>query len=62
MQEKSPIWSWNIYWLSLVILLSEILIFPYAAGALVFHFKCRNIINELDNKMLGKGYKKLINM
>ena len=61
-QEKSPIWSWNIYWLSLVILLSEILIFPYAAGALVFHFKCRNIINELDNKMLGKGYKKLINM
>ena len=57
-QEKSPIWSWNIYWLSLVILLSEILIFPYAAGALVFHFKCRNIINDLDKKMLEKGYEK----
>lgn len=59
-QEESPIWCWNIYWLSLVILLSEILIFPYAFGALVFHFKCRNIINELDEKMLEKGYEKII--
>jgi len=60
-QEKSPIFSWNIYVLSLVILLSEILIFPYAFGALVFHFKCRNIIDELDKKMLEKGYEKNIN-
>ena len=57
-QEKSPIWSWNIYWLSLVILLSEILIFPYAVGALIFHFKCRNIITDLDNKMLETIIKK----
>ena len=57
-QEKSPIWSWNVYILILVIVLSEILIFPYAIGALVFHFKCRNIINELDDYMLEKGYKK----
>lgn len=57
-QEKSPIWRWNIYLLSLVILLSEILIFPYAVGALVYHFQCRNIISELDKKMLEKGYEK----
>ena len=58
-QGKSPIWSWNIYLLILVIVLSEILIFPYAVGALVFHFKCRNIIKDLDNKMLEKGYEKV---
>ena len=58
-QEKSPIWSWNIYILILVIVLSEILIFPYAIGALVFHFKCRNIIYELDSIMLGHGYQKI---
>jgi hypothetical protein len=58
-QEKSPIWSWNVYILILVIVLSEILIFPYAIGALVFHFKCRNIIYELDSIMLGNGYKKI---
>lgn len=57
-QEKSPIWSWNVYILILVIVLSEILIFPYAIGALIFHLKCRNIINELDDYMLEKGYKK----
>lgn len=57
-QGKSPIWRWNIYWLSLVILLSEILIFPYAIGALAYHFKCRNIISELDKQMLEKGYEK----
>lgn len=58
-QEKTPIWSWNIYLLILICLLSEILIFPYAFGALVFHFKCRNIIEKLDSKMLEKGYKKV---
>ena len=58
MQEKTPIWSWNAYILILVIVLSEILIFTYAFGALVFDFKCRNIINDLDKKMLEKGYEK----
>ena len=57
-QEKSPIWDWNIYVFILVILLSEILIFPYAVGALVFNFKCRNIIGELDEKMFERGYEK----
>ena len=58
-QTKSPIWSWNIYLLCLVILLSEILIFPYAIGALVFHFKSRNVIVNLDNEMLERGYEKI---
>ena len=58
-QTKSPIWSWNIYLLCLVILLSEILIFPYAIGALVFHFKSRNVIINLDNEMLERGYEKI---
>ncbi len=58
-QEKSPIWGWNVYWLVLVVLLSEILIFPYAIGALVFNFKCRNIICELDEKMLNIDYVKV---
>ena len=42
-----------------VILLSEILIFPYAIGALVFHFKSRNVIVNLDNKMIERGYEKV---
>jgi hypothetical protein len=58
-QEKSPIWSWNIWILILVFVLSEILIFPYAIGAFVFHLKCRNIIDELDSIMLVKGYQKI---
>lgn len=57
-QERIPIWSWNIYVLILVCVLSEILIFPYAFGALVYHFKCGNIIKKLDNKMLEMGYEK----
>lgn len=59
-QEKIPIWNWNIYVLILVFTLSEILIFPYAIGALIYHFKCRNIINILDKKMLDMGYEKVI--
>ena len=56
---KSPILKWNIYVKILIIVLSEILIFGYAFGALVFHFKCRNIINKLDVIMLEKGYEKV---
>jgi hypothetical protein len=59
-QEKTPIWSWNIYVLIIVMILSEILIFPYAIGALVYHFKCRTIITKLDNEMLNIGYEKMI--
>lgn len=51
LQEKNPIFKWNIFILILVILLSEILIFPYAIGALVFHFKNAGIIKKLDELM-----------
>lgn len=56
---KSPIFKWNIYIKILVIVLSEILIFPYAVGALVFHFKSAKIISILDQTMIEKGYIKI---
>lgn len=56
---KSPIKKWNIYLLILVIILSEILIFPYAIGALVFYFKSNKAIKLLDEKMNELGYKKV---
>lgn len=59
-QGKIPIWSWNIYLVIFLCILSEILIFPYALGALIYHFKCRNVINKLDSEMLEKGYKKIV--
>ena len=52
---KSPLFSHNIYVNIILILLSEILIFPYAIGALIFHFKCRNIILKLDEEMERLG-------
>ena len=55
LQEKNPIFKWNIFILILVILLSEILIFPYAIGALVFHFKNAGIIKKLDELMTTHG-------
>ena len=56
---KSPIWKWNIYIKILIIVLSEILIFAYALGALIFHFKSAKIIKNLDDIMLSKNYKKI---
>ena len=56
---KTPIWGWNIYLLILVITLSEILIFPYAIGALVNYFKGNKLFVNLDSKMLELGYKKV---
>lgn len=55
---KSPLFKWNIWIKILVIVLSEILIFPYAIGALVFYFKNFNVIKKLDKIMLEKGYIK----
>lgn len=55
---KSPIAKWNIWIKILVIVLSEILIFVYAGWALVFHFRCANLIKKLDKIMLEKGYIK----
>lgn len=56
---KSPIFKWNIYLLILVIILSEILIFPYAVGAFIFYLKSSKIINKLDNIMKEKGCIKI---
>jgi len=56
---KSPLFEWNIWWKIAIILFSEILIFPYAGGALVFHFKNANLIDKLDGIMKEKGYKKI---
>ena len=56
---KSPILKWNIYINVLVIVLSEILIFPYAVGAFVFYVKNRNLIKVLDEKMAELGCYKI---
>ena len=56
---KSPIFKWNIYLLILVIVLSEILIFPYAVGAFIFYLKSSKIIDKLDNIMKEKGCIKI---
>lgn len=58
-KEKSPLFKWNIYIKILVVVLSEILIFPYAFGALVFHFKNATLISKLDNKMAELNYQKV---
>ena len=58
---KSHIWKWNIYVKILIIVLSEILIFPYVIGGLIFHFKNVTLIKKLDKQMLSLGYKKIIN-
>lgn len=58
---KTPIWKYNIYIKITMIVLSEILIFPYAIGALVFYFKNYKVIDKLDKIMENKGYKKIKN-
>ncbi len=59
---KSPIFKWNIFIKIIAIILSEILVFPYALGALVFHFKNAWLIKKLDNIMLEKDYVKINNI
>ena len=38
-KQKSPLRSWNKFLLVIVIILSEILILPYAIGAFIFYIK-----------------------
>lgn len=59
---KNPFSKWNIYIKVLAILLSEILIFPYAVGAFFFNMKGKKIVDNLDKIMLEKGYKKVENL
>ncbi len=56
---KSPLFKFNIYIKIIGIILSEILIFPYAIGALVFYFKNGKLIKKLDAKMLELGCTKI---
>ncbi len=50
-QDRSPIYKWNIVIKIIVIVLSEILIFPYMLGALINSFKGNYIIKKLNKKM-----------
>ncbi|MCM1130599.1 MAG: hypothetical protein NC310_01510 [Roseburia sp.] len=59
LQEKNPIFKWNVFVLILVIILSEILIFPYAIGAIIFHFKNAGLIKKLDKLMTSHSCIKL---
>lgn len=56
---KTPIFKWNIFILILVFTLSEILIFPYAVGALVNYFKNYKLIHKLDIIMKENNYVKV---
>lgn len=58
-QGKSRLFKWNIWITILVITLSEILIFPYALGALIYYFKNGALIEKLDERMLELGYEKV---
>lgn len=58
---KSPLFKgWNIYVIILVCVLSEILVFPYMIGALIYYFKASTLITKLDNKMNELGYEKMV--
>lgn len=59
LQESNPIFKWNIFIQILVFLLSEILIFPYAIGAIIFHFKNAGLIKKLDKLMTSHSCIKL---
>lgn len=58
-KQKSPLRSWNKFLLVIVIILSEILIFPYAIGAFIFYFKNASLIQKLDTKMESLGFQKI---
>lgn len=56
---KSPLRKYPVLVKILLIILSEILIFPYAFGALIFYFKNATLIKKLDEKMSIHGYEKI---
>lgn len=51
-KDKNPIMNWNVCVLIVVFTLSEILIFPYAIGALMHFFKHKRIIKILNGKLI----------
>lgn len=50
-KEKSPLFKMHWFWKIFCIILSEILIFPYALGAFLFHLKSARIVSKLDSIM-----------
>lgn len=54
-KHKSPIRHWNISVKIILIILSEILLVPYAVGALIFHFRSAHIVKTLNQKMSERG-------
>lgn len=48
---KSPLFSYNIFIIILLITLSEILVFPYAIKAFINHLNSNKLIKKLDDKM-----------
>ena len=54
---KNPLRKWNNALLILVIILSEILIFPYIVGWLIFLLRTPSFIKRLDKKMYSLGYE-----
>lgn len=56
---KNPFLKLNIFIKIILIILSEILIVPYALGALIFHFRCAFLIKKLDSYMESLGCIKL---
>lgn len=58
---KSPLRNYHIVWKIFGIILSEILIFPYAVGALIFHFREMIVLKNLDEIMKNKNYRRVKN-
>ena len=56
---RNPFFKWNIWIKITVLLFSEILIFPYAVGALVYYFQNASLIKKLDTHMSNIGYDKV---
>lgn len=55
-KDKNPLRKWNIFLLITVIIFSEILIFPYFIGWIVFLLRTPSFIRKLDKKMDELGY------
>ena len=58
-REKGIWHSLNIYVKIFVIIFSEILIFPYAIGRLVYYFRTLTLIKDLDDNMFEQGFVKI---
>ena len=50
-KDKNPFFQFNLIKKTLLLLFSEILLFPYAIGAFIFHIKNSKLIVKLDSIM-----------